>query len=267
MGTKYWQEFLIPYHQAVDEIILKFNSLKEQYAKVGEYSPIESVYGRVKSVSSILEKVHNYGVDIETLEDNIQDIAGIRIMCQFEEDIYEVVDLIKKRADCDMEIVKVKDYISEAKPSGYKSYHLIIRYPVFCVSGRQNILVEIQIRTLAMNFWSIIEHSLNYKYKEHIPDEIRQRLISAANAVNNVDREMSSIREEIQNAQRVFGLKSSSVTSILDNIGYLYKLNQGEKASHYERIFDDLFEQEDIIQLILLRKELETEVNSIESEV
>ncbi|MBC3798561.1 GTP pyrophosphokinase [Acetobacterium tundrae] len=266
MGTKYWQEFLIPYHQAVDEIVLKFNSLKEQYEKIGEYSPIESVYGRVKSVSSILEKIHNYGVDIESLEDNIQDIAGVRIMCQFEEDIYEVVELIKKRSACDMEIVKVKDYISEAKPSGYKSYHLIIRYPVFSVAGIQHLFVEIQIRTLAMNFWSIIEHSLNYKYKENIPDEVRLRLVNAANAVNDVDHEMSSIREEIQNAQRLFGLKSSSVTSILDNIGYLYKLNQGEKASRYEKIFDDLFEQEDIIQLILLRKELETEVNTIESE-
>ncbi|MBC3889448.1 GTP pyrophosphokinase family protein [Acetobacterium paludosum] len=266
MGTKYWQEFLIPYHQAVDEIVLKFNSLKEQYEKIGEYSPIESVYGRVKSVSSILEKIHNYGVDIESLEDNIQDIAGVRIMCQFEEDIYEVVELIKKRSACDMEIVKVKDYISEAKPSGYKSYHLIIRYPVFSVAGIQHLFVEIQIRTLAMNFWSIIEHSLNYKYKENIPDEVRLRLVNAANAVNDVDHEMSSIREEIQNAQRLFGLKSSSVTSILDNIGHLYKLNQGEKASRYEKIFDDLFEQEDIIQLILLRKELETEVNTIESE-
>lgn len=267
MGTKYWQEFLIPYHQAVDEIVLKFNSLKDQYAKLGEYSPIESVYGRVKSVASILEKIRNYGVDIEALEDTIQDIAGIRIMCQFEEDIYEVVELIKERAYRDMEIIRVKDYLSEAKTSGYKSYHLIIRYSVFCVSGYKSIFVEVQIRTMAMNFWSIIEHSLNYKYKENIPEIVKKRLINAANAVNAVDREMSSIREEIQNAQRLFGLKSSSVTSILDNIGNLYKLNQGDKASKYETIFDELFAQEDIIQLILLRKELESEVNKIEAEV
>jgi len=114
--------------------------------------------------------------------------------------------------------------------------------------------------------WSIIEHSLNYKYKENIPEVVKKRLINAANAVNEVDREMSSIREEIQNAQRVFGLKSSSVTSIIDNIGNLYKLNQGDKASRYEKIFDELFAQEDIIQLILLRKELETEVNKLEAE-
>lgn len=267
MGTKYWQEFLIPYQQAMDEIVLKFNSLKDQYEKLGEYSPIESVYGRVKSVSSILEKIHNYGVDIESLEDRIQDIAGVRIMCQFEEDIYEVVELIKERANRDMEIIRVKDYLSKAKPSGYKSYHLIIRYSVFCVSGYKSIFVEIQIRTMAMNFWSIIEHSLKYKYKENIPEVVKNRLINAANAVNEVDREMSSIRHEIQNAQRLFGLKSSSVTSIIDNIGNLYKLNQGEKASRYEKIFDELFIKEDIIQLILLRKELESEVNKIESEV
>lgn len=264
MGTKYWQEFLIPYHQAVDEIVLKFSSLKDQYAKIGEYSPIESVFGRVKSVASILEKIHNYGVDIDAMEDEIQDIAGIRIMCQFQEDIYEVVDLIKQRAKRDMEIVRVKDYLSEAKPSGYKSYHLIIKYPVFCVSGFKSIFVEIQIRTLAMNFWSVIEHSLNYKYKENIPENIKKRLINAAESINDVDKEMSSIREEIQNAQRLFGLKSSSVTSILDNIGYLYKLDQGEKADQYEKIFEDFFAQEDIIQLILLKKELETVVNDLQ---
>ncbi|WKY49111.1 GTP pyrophosphokinase family protein [Eubacteriaceae bacterium ES3] len=267
MGTKYWQEFLIPYQQAVDEIVLKFTSLKAQYAKIGEYSPIESVYGRVKSVSSILEKIHHYGIEFDDLEENIQDIAGIRIMCQFQEDIHEVVDHIKSRKTCDMEIVKFKDYLTESKPSGYKSFHLIIRYPVYSVSGYKDVLVEIQIRTLAMNFWSIIEHSLNYKYKQNIPDEVQKRLQNAAKAVNEVDREMSSIRGEIQNAQRLFGLKSSSVSSILENIGYLYKLNQGEKAARYEAIFEELFKHEDIIQLILLRKELESQVSILESEV
>ncbi|MGL4607331.1 MAG: GTP pyrophosphokinase [Eubacteriaceae bacterium] len=267
MGTKYWQEFFIPYQQAVDEIVLKFTSLKEQYATIGEYSPIESVHGRVKSVASILEKIHNYGVEIDALEDEIMDIAGIRIMCQFEEDIYEVVELIKERTKRDMEIVRVKDYLSEGKESGYRSYHLIIKYPVFCVSGFKSIFVEIQIRTLAMNFWSVIEHSLNYKYKENIPPKIKERLVHAAESINAVDREMSSIREEIQNAQRLFGLKSSSVTSILDNIGNLYKLDQGDKAEKYEKIFEELFAQEDIIQLILLKKELESVVNKIEEEV
>jgi putative GTP pyrophosphokinase len=267
LGTKYWQELLIPYQQAVDEIVLKFNSLKKQYAKIGEYSPIESVYGRVKSVSSILEKIQQYGVEFDTLEETIQDIAGVRIMCQFQEDIQEVVEHIRKRERCDMEIIKTKDYLTESKPSGYKSYHLIIRYPVYSVAGYKDILVEIQIRTLAMNFWSIIEHSLNYKYKQNIPSKVQERLQNAAKAVNEIDREMSSIRGEIQNAQRLFGLKSSSVSSILENIGYLYKLNQGEKAANYEAIFDELFEQEDIIQLILLRKELESQVSLIESEV
>ncbi len=267
MGTKYWQEFLIPYQQAVDEIVLKFSRLKEQYLKIGEYSPIETVYGRVKSVSSILEKIHNYGVEVDELEEKIQDIAGIRITCQFQEDIHEIVDHIEKRIQCDMEIMKIKDYLKEKKPSGYKSYHLIIRYPVYTVFGYKEVLVEIQIRTLAMNFWSIIEHSLKYKYKENIPQEIKNRLVNAANAVHEIDREMSSIRGEIQNAQRLFGLKSSSVSGILESIGQLYKLNRGDKAYEYEKIFDELFEQEDILKLILLKKELDSEVSQIKSEM
>lgn len=267
MRTKYWQEFLIPYQQAIDEIVLKFTRLREQYSKIGEYSPIETVSGRVKSVSSILEKIQNCGVDMDDLEEKIHDIAGIRITCQFEEDIYEIIDHIEKRMNCDMEIVKIKDYLTEKKPSGYKSYHLIIRYPVYTVFGFKKVLVEIQIRTLAMNFWSIIDHSLNYKYKENIPEEIKSRLVNAANAVHEIDREMSSIRGEIQSAQRLFGLKSSSVSGILESIGQLYKLNRADKASEYELIFNELFEQEDILKLILLQKELNSEVTRIESKI
>ena len=267
MGTRYWQEFLIPYQQAVDEIVLKFTRLKEQYSLIGEYCPIETVYGRVKSVASILEKGQNYEVEVDELEHKILDIAGIRITCQFEEDIYEVVGHIEKRMQCDMEIVKVKNYLKDKKSSGYKSYHLIICYPVYTVFGFKKVFVEIQIRTLAMNFWSIIEHSLNYKYKENIPEEIKNRLINAASAVHEIDREMSSIRGEIQNAQRLFGLKSSSVSGILDRIGQLYKLNRDDKASEYEVIFDELFEKEDVVKLVLLQKELDLEVSRIESEM
>ena len=142
MSTQYWQEFLIPYRQAVDELVLKFNSLKNQSMTLGENSPIESVRGRVKTVSSILEKINKYGFDVEDLETNIKDIAGIRIICQFVEDIYEVVDIIHERDGKDLRIVDVKNYMEGEdqsslksgcgipKESGYQSYHLIIRYPV-----------------------------------------------------------------------------------------------------------------------------------------
>ncbi|MEG0074759.1 MAG: GTP pyrophosphokinase family protein [Eubacterium sp.] len=278
LSTQYWQEFLIPYRQAVDELVLKFNSLKNQSMILGENSPIESVQGRVKNISSIMEKINKYGIDVEVLENRIMDIAGIRIICQFVEDIYEVVDTICERDGKDLTIIKIKNYMSgedrsklhsgkgEPKDSGYQSYHLIVKYPVFCVLGHKEIFVEIQIRTLAMNFWSIIEHSLSYKYKENLPSALKERLINTADSVIGLDNEMSEIRGEIQMAQKLFKIKSSTVNSILDNIGNLYKLNQGNKAAEYERSFEELSAQEDIIQLILLKKELETQISHLEED-
>ena len=279
MSTQYWREFLTPYGQAVDELVLKFNNLKNQAMMLGENSPIESVRGRVKTVASILEKINKYGIDVDEMENRILDIAGIRIICQFVEDIYEVVDMIHERDGKDLTIVKVKNYMSgedrstlqsgegNPKKSGYQSYHLIIKYLVFCALGFKEVFVEIQIRTLAMNFWSIIEHSLSYKYKGNLPDDLRRRLLSTAKGVRALDREMSEIRGEIQSAQRLFKMKSSVVNTILDYIDDLYKLDQVDKAVEYEEIFSELSAQEDLMQLIFLKKELETEISRIQNEI
>ncbi|MEG0379780.1 MAG: GTP pyrophosphokinase family protein [Eubacterium sp.] len=278
MSTQYWQEFLLPYRQAVDELVLKFNNLKNQTMALGENSPMESVRGRVKTVSSILEKINKYGFDVEDMESRIKDIAGIRIICQFAEDIYEVVNMIHEHQGKDMSIVEVKNYMDgedrstlksgrgTPKESGYQSYHLIIRYPVFCALGYREIFVEIQIRTLAMNFWSIIEHSLSYKYKDNLPQKLRAQLQDTAKQVINLDNEMSQIRGEIQQAQKLFKMKSSTVNSILDSIDNLYKLNQADKAVAYERDFEELSAQEDLIQLILLKKELDSVISRLKEE-
>ena len=141
------------------------------------------------------------GLPTETMED----IAGIRIMCQFVEDIYTVVDIIGKRSD--MQIIEERDYIANQKPSGYRSYHIVVRYPVQLLDEQTNIKVEIQIRTLAMNFWATIEHSLGYKYRGMFPKELKERLARSAEAAFLLDNEMSSIREEIQEAQELFNNK------------------------------------------------------------
>jgi len=135
-------------------------------------------------------------IPYEKLEDEMQDIAGLRIMCQFVDDIRDIVALIQKRND--MKIVEEKDYISHKKDSGYRSYHIIVEYPVQLIDGEKNVLVEIQIRTLAMNFWATIEHSLNYKYQDDLPEDLRVRLERAAEAAFRLDEEMSQIREEIR---------------------------------------------------------------------
>ena len=171
MEIQLWREILEPYRLAVDELVVKFMHIKQQYQYSHMYSPIESVTGRVKRISSILDKAQRKGIEFDEIESKIEDIAGIRIICQFVEDIDTVVDIIRKRED--LEVKREKDYITHSKPSGYRSYHIIAYYTVHTINGPKRLEVEIQIRTLAMNFWSTIEHSLQYKYKENMPDYLR----------------------------------------------------------------------------------------------
>lgn len=200
-----WDRFLAPYKQAVDEMKVKFKGMRRQFEIESTNSPIEFVTGRVKPLASIYDKTLEKGIPFEpseTLAHQLQDIAGLRMMCQFVDDIETVVGLLRQRND--LRIVEEKDYISHKKPSGYRSYHVIVEYPVQTIDGEKWILVEIQIRTLAMNFWASIEHSLNYKYKGAFPEEIKTRLQRAAEAAFRLDEEMSLIRDEIQEAQAYF---------------------------------------------------------------
>lgn len=202
---EHWEQFLAPYKQAVDELKVKFRGMRGQFELDSDHSPIEFVTGRVKPIASILDKANQKGISLDKLEEEMQDIAGLRIMCQFVEDIYLVVNLLRNRND--FEIIEERDYISHKKTSGYRSYHVVIQYPVQTIRGEKKILCEIQIRTLAMNFWATIEHSLNYKYKGDFPTDIQMRLQRAAEAAFRLDEEMSLIRGEIKEAQAFFTRK------------------------------------------------------------
>ena len=199
---KDWDLFLWPYQQAVSELKVKFRSLRQSFLNKGEHSPIEFVVGRVKTVDSIKEKMTRRVIAPDVIENDMQDNAGIRIMCQFVDDIYRVVDLIHQRQD--MQVIEERDYIQNAKPSGYRSYHMVISYSVFLPDGPKKIIAEIQIRTLAMNFWATVEHTLNYKYQGKYPEDISKRLKTTAEAAYKLDEEMSSIKDEVQEAQRIF---------------------------------------------------------------
>ena len=202
---KHWDQFIAPYKQAVSELKVKLKGMRGQYELDSTHSPIEFVTGRVKPIASILDKANQKGIPPEKLEEEMQDIAGMRIMCQFVDDIHTVVNLLRIRND--FEIVEERDYISHEKTSGYRSYHVVIQYPVQTIHGEKKILAEIQIRTLAMNFWATVEHSLNYKYKGVFPSDIKMRLQRAAEAAFHLDEEMSLIRGEIQEAQAFFTRK------------------------------------------------------------
>ncbi|GIM45049.1 GTP pyrophosphokinase [Collibacillus ludicampi] len=238
MHGRDWDQFLIPYEQAVEELKVKFRSIRSELKRKMEYSPIEFVTGRVKKVSSILEKAKKLGIPQERPEE-VPDIAGIRIMVQFVDDIYRVVQLIHQRNGKDMTIVEEKDYVKNTKESGYRSYHIVIRYPLQTANGEKSILAEIQIRTLAMNFWATIEHSLSYKYQGNIPQDIKDRLRNAAEAAFRLDEEMSQIREEIREAQRHFEMKSNQVLTLLRDIERLYDLGRVVEAITFQKEFHD----------------------------
>ncbi len=197
-----WEEFLDPYIQAVGELKIKLRGIRKQYRKQKQHSPIEFVTGRVKPIESIKEKMALRGIKEENLAQDMQDIAGLRVMVQFVDDVEEVLDVLRKRHD--MRIIQERDYIKNRKASGYRSYHVIIEYPVDTINGNKIILAEIQIRTLSMNFWATIEHSLNYKYKGEFPDEIKKRLEITAKIAYQLDEEMGKIRDDIQEAQALF---------------------------------------------------------------
>lgn len=247
MAINDWKQFLTPYEQAVDELKVKLRSIRKEYRRKNEYSPIEFVTGRVKEVSSILEKANKYNIPISRVEYELEDIAGIRIMCQFVDDIYKVIEILRSRKD--MQILYEKDYISNVKVSGYRSYHIVIRYPVNMADGEKMILAEFQIRTLAMNFWATIEHSLNYKYKKNVPPEIQKKLKNAADAAFNLDEEMLTIKDEIMDAQKLFEIKSDIITNIMNNILTLISIGKIAEASRYQMTLNKLIEESEIWEL------------------
>lgn len=234
-----WSEFLMPYETAVEELKNKFKGIRNEYRKNNEHSPIEFVVGRVKQVPSIIEKAKKLGLGEDEI-DQMDDIGGIRIICQFEDDIYKIVEMIHARDGMDLEIVLEKDYIKEVKESGYRSYHLIIRYPIFTIKGLKFVFLEIQIRTMAMNFWATVEHSLRYKYKEELPEHVAEKLKSTANEVYMLDKEMQEIRDEIISAQNLFMHKSNTISQILSGIGDLEKMERYTEAGEFRNRFEEI---------------------------
>ncbi len=255
MEIQLWRELLDPYTLAVEELVLKFNHIILEHRNAGVYCPIEMVTGRVKTISSILEKTQRKKIELNQIEKRIDDIAGIRVICQFVEDIDKVIEIIEKRED--MKVLKKKDYIKNQKASGYRSYHVIISYKVQTMSGAKDLKVEIQIRTLGMNFWAIIEHSLQYKYKANMPEHIRKRLLKAADAVVVLDEEMASVRSEIMDAQNSFRRKAEIVGDILNNIQNLYKMANKREVVKIQDEFFKIYQSDNIDQLERFSKQLD----------
>ncbi|MFA5528020.1 MAG: GTP pyrophosphokinase family protein [Peptostreptococcales bacterium] len=255
-----WRSFLFPYEQAVEELKIKFKSLRNEYRKKSIVSPIEFITGRVKAVPSIIDKAQKMGYSESEIGEKMEDIAGIRIMCQFEDDIYKVVELINRRDGIDMHVIQEKNYIKYKKDSGYRSYHMIIKYPVVTTEGTTELLAEIQIRTLSMNFWATIEHSLKYKYKENIPEKVAEKLLKTAEAAYMLDKEMLEIRDEVIAAQELFMVKDNLMGRIMYYINMLDSMQKKDLALLYRIKLEKATEEADEIKRDIVLSNLGTEL-------
>ena len=255
MEIQLWRSILCPYELAVRELIVKFEHIISEHRENDLYSPIEQVSGRVKSVSSILEKMQRKHIPMERMEEEVEDIAGIRIICQFEEDIETVASLLQNRSD--MTIKSEKNYLKHVKQSGYRSLHLIIYYTVETLNGPRKLQAEIQIRTMAMDFWATIEHSLQYKYKGDMPPHVAERLTNAADAIILLDQEMSSVRDEIMDAQNSSQMQSNLVKDILNNIENLYRVSSEREITKIQTEFLRVFHTKDLKQLERFHRQLD----------
>ncbi|KOS60985.1 GTP pyrophosphokinase family protein [Lysinibacillus agricola] len=189
--------FFLAYKFALHEIETKINILQEEFKLIHEYNPIEHVSTRVKSPKSILMKIKKKNLEpsIEAIRESIRDIAGVRITCSFVEDIYKVSAMLQ--AQHDIEVIDVKDYIAYPKENGYQSLHLIIKIPIFMSDRMEKVYTEIQIRTIAMDFWASLEHKIYYKYNKEVPEHIRFELKEAAIQAAELDRKMERLNKEI----------------------------------------------------------------------
>jgi len=189
--------FMMSYKFATDEMLTKINILKEEFSSIHDYSPIEHVSSRLKSPEGILKKAIRKGhpLKLDGIRDNIQDIAGIRITCSFISDTYRIRDLLAGQRD--VTVLQEKDYIQDPKANGYQSLHLIVAIPVFMSDRVQPVTVEIQIRTIAMDFWASLEHKIFYKYNGAVPDTLVEDLRQAANAANRLDVKMELLHDQV----------------------------------------------------------------------
>ena len=192
-----WKTVMFLYNAALKEVGTKLEILNDEFQHVHRYNPIEHIKTRVKTPESIVKKLKRYGheTSIENMVKYVNDIAGVRLICSFSSDIYQLAEMIGNQSD--LKVLTVKDYIKNPKESGYKSYHMLVSVPVFLSDSVVDTKVEIQIRTIAMDFWASLEHKIYYKFEGHAPEYISNDLKECAEMVSALDDKMLSLNEAI----------------------------------------------------------------------
>ena len=194
-----WTEVILIYNSALKQISTKLEILNDEFQHVHRYNPIEHIKSRIKSSESIVKKLRRNNLEstIENMVEYVNDIAGIRVICSFSSDIYRIAEMISNQND--IKVLAIKDYIKTPKPSGYRSYHMLITVPVYLSDRIVHAKVEVQIRTVAMDFWASLEHKINYKFEGDVPQNIKDELVECAHMITAADNRMLRLNEEIQN--------------------------------------------------------------------
>ncbi|TWT14590.1 GTP pyrophosphokinase family protein [Planomicrobium sp. CPCC 101079] len=209
--------FMMAYKFALDEVNTKIDILKQEFQYIHEYNPIEHVESRLKSFESILEKISrkNYELSLPSIKENIRDIAGIRITCSFISDIYQISEMLQNQKD--IQTLTVKDYIHSPKPNGYQSLHLVLQVPVFMSDREEHVCIEVQIRTIAMDFWASLEHKIFYKYNRAVPEKLLLELKDAAVTAAQLDQKMERLHKEMNKLKASANEEESSIEWFIEN--------------------------------------------------
>lgn len=212
----YWDRIMFVYESALQEMNTKLQILDREFGLNHSYNPIEHINCRMKTRDSIIDKLHRYGKDVsyENLVKYINDVAGIRIICAFTSDIYSLAQMIASQQD--VKVLEIKDYIAAPKPNGYMSYHMIVSVPVFFSDRMVETKVEIQIRTIAMDFWASLEHKIHYKFDGETPTGFKRELKECADIASFLDRKMEALRDEVnyyrpQSGQDVYDMQDVGI--------------------------------------------------------
>lgn len=189
--------FMMRHRFAMEEVVTKLTILRDEFAMLHEENPIEHVASRLKSPDSLAEKMARKGTEptFASISETITDLAGVRVTCSFISDVYRVFDLLTTQSD--ITVMDVRDYIEQPKANGYRSLHALIQVPVFLSDGPVPVTVEVQFRTIAMDFWAALEHKIHYKFRGAVPDDLADRLCDAADAAHALDTRMKSLHDEV----------------------------------------------------------------------
>lgn len=245
---KDFRKVMFLYDSALKEVETKIEILNNEFKMTNKYNPIEHVASRIKAPQSIAKKLRHNDKEftIENIIKHINDIAGIRIICSFKSDIFRIAEMISKQSD--VKVLKVKDYVSNPKDNGYASYHMIVSVPIFLTNNVIDTKVEIQIRTIAMDYWASLEHRIYYKFEGNAPASLREELKECADVVAFLDEKMLSINEKVgkYNTSLEKDEESHLETDMKESFGHVFEEGQQKKAGidiEYKKIINDSIDE------------------------